>query len=394
MILQRRKLLQLGLTAPLFANTLFAHAATKADNLSAKERLDKLAKALVMEGKTAGIAIGYARTNDGVNPATIVVNAGFANLETKTLVTNDTKFRIASVTKQFTAAAILRLAEQGALKVTDKLAKFLPDFPKASDISLHQLLTHTSGLHDYTWGGLPAGHSHNFAMEPKPHTILAKMNPLWDFDIGTQYNYSNSGYLLLGEIIEIASGMRYAAFLDKQFFKPLGMTGTQVDDNSEIVVDRASGYDTAPERKERFGHADFSTLPFSAGAVRSTATDLMKWSTALHGGRAVAPASLAEMRRIATIQNGKPIGEARYFPPNSSPGTPPAFVQVSDYGYGLEISRMFERRIAWHSGGINGFNALLFHGIDSGVHLAVLTNTRNGAVNQFEAFARMAALGE
>jgi D-alanyl-D-alanine carboxypeptidase len=354
--------------------------------------MSKLAKAMVADGATAGISIGIAF--DGSGARGNVANAGFANLETKTAVTNDTVFRIASLTKQFTAAAIMKLVEQDKLKVTDKLAKFLPTFPNASDITLHHLLSHTSGLHDYTWGGLPGSHSHNFAMEPKPHLVLAQMNPLWDFDIGTQYNYSNSGYLLLGEVIEITSGMSYAAFLETQFFKPLGMVSTKVDDTGEVVSHRATGYDVVDGSKGRFRNADFSTLPFSAGAIRSTTTDLLTWSLALHSGRAVSQSSLADMRRIATVASGRPIGEARYFPPNRNRGKPPAFVQTSDHGYGLEVCRMFEQRVVWHSGGINGFNSLLYHGLDSGVHLAVLTNTRNGAVSRFETFTKLAALGE
>ena len=159
---------------------------------------------------------------------------GSANREAGTLADPETKFRIGSVTKQFTAAAILKLQETGKLSVDDKLNKYFPDFPRGDEVTLHHLLTHTSGMQSYT--SKPA-----FAlrvMQPIEVSALIKEIQDYDFDFdpGEKWAYCNSGYLILGRIVEIVSGQSYGDYLQETLFQPLGMTHTGVYDHERRIL--------------------------------------------------------------------------------------------------------------------------------------------------------------
>ncbi len=176
----------------------------------------------------------------------------------------DTKFRIGSITKQFTAAAILRLQEQGKLSVRDPLSKFIPDYPRGSEVTLHHLLTHTSGIHSYT--GKP-----NFLETVSAYTtpedlIKSFKNDPYDFDPGKKWLYNNSGYFLLGYIIEKVSGQSYGEFLKQQFFEPLGMKNTGVHHWSDILEHEAFGYAYEAGRFKKAQNWDMSRAG-GAGAL-------------------------------------------------------------------------------------------------------------------------------
>ncbi|MCW3848354.1 beta-lactamase family protein [Sphingomonas sp. LB-2] len=385
----RRDVLGMGLGASAMALAGEAAAVAIAGADPRIKALAALAAGLVRDGHSAGVQIGVAV--EGRKP--FVAGYGSANLETGTPVSPGSVLRIASCTKQFTAAAILLLAERGKLALDQPIEAFFPGFPKGDQVTAHQLLTHTSGLHDYVYGGMPADAAGEWQRDPDRHRFLAKMAQPFDFEPGTYWSYSNSGYALLGELIEKLSGKSYAQFVHASLIEPAGMEFTALDEPGDVVPGRAAGYSLDADRPGAFRNAFWGGLPIAEGGLRSTTLDLLRWNAALFGERILSRASLDRMTAPARVKDGRPVGEAHFAPPGQNPGKPPAFVSEPNYGCGLEVCRMFGRRVIWHSGGIRGFNALLFHFADDGLDLALLSNTDNGLVTAFEAFLRAATGG-
>ena len=289
---------------------------------------------------------------------------GFANLEWHISNTPDTKFRIGSMTKQFTAASILVLQERGKLNVHDLLKKYLPDEPPAWDkITIFNLLTHTSGIPNYT--ALP-----DFASEMRvpetPLEIIAHVRdkPL-DFAAGTQWRYSNSGYIVLGYVIEKVSGVPYAQFVQQNIFGPLGMKDSGYDSNSKIIEHRAAGYVSGPGGFLNAPYIDMS-VPFAAGGLYSTTRDLLRWEQSLFGGKVLSPASLEQMIT--------PFRE--------------------DYAFGLNVRHVGDERVIEHGGGINGFNTDLAYYPRSGTTVVVLGNVNGRAPAQIAAYLGTLAEGK
>lgn len=218
---------------------------------------------------------------------------GFASVEWQVPNTAESKFRLGSITKQFTAASILLLEQQGKLSTDDLVKKYMPDAPTAWDkITIYQVLTHTSGIPSFT--GFPDYH----ANEVKPYTpeqLVAwfKDKPL-DFQPGTDWRYSNSGYVLLGYLIEKISGKNYAQFVRENIFDPLGLKDTGYDSFTEIIPHRAMGYLNGPTGLQNAPYIDMS-IPLSAGALYSTTHDLLKWEQALFGGKLLNATELKKM---------------------------------------------------------------------------------------------------
>ena len=278
---------------------------------------------------------------------------GYADPEWKVPNTVDTKFRIGSLTKQFTAASILILEDRGLLKVEDPLKKYFPNIPAAwDDITIHELLTHTSGIVTYTLVRHPWPTNESFDV-PKLIDFL-KEAPL-DFPPGTDYRYDNSGYFLLGGIIEKVSGQSYEKFLHDNVFAPLGMTSTGYDHLETFLDNRASGYDrNGIHEYSNAAYMDMS-VPYAAGALYSTVSDLTTWEQALYNGQLFSP---AELQKMTTGYSAK--------------------VAKSDwgysYGYGIMIGAEKGRRLYHHTGGINGFRSVLYYYPDEKLSVAVLSN--------------------
>lgn len=218
---------------------------------------------------------------------------GEANAEWGRRNESTTRFRIGSLTKQFTAASVLMLQDQGKLKLTDTIGRYLPDLPPAwRPVTIMQLLTHTSGIHSFT--EVPAyANLERFTRTPRDILATVRDLPL-DFAPGSRYDYSNTGYLLLGMLIEKAGGEPYARFLQRRIFDPLGMRDSGYDSNAAIIPRRASGY---ADHGHGLVNADFidMSVPFSAGALYSTTGDLLRWQRALYGGKVLSPSSLQAM---------------------------------------------------------------------------------------------------
>ena len=250
---------------------------------------------------------------------------GMANIELAVPNTPQTVFRLGSVTKQFTATAIMMLQERGKLRVSDPICQYLTDCPAAwQPLTIRHLLTHTSGIPNYT----------NFpdfartAVQPTSSTDMIGMlrdKPL-EFAPGEKFAYSNSGYYLLGMIIERASGKTYADFLEANIFTPLAMNHTGYDNSSTIIKNRAAGYARQAGHTVNAAYMDM-TIPFAAGALYSTTEDLLRWDQALYKNTLVSQKSLDEM-----------------FTP-----------EKGGYGYGWSIGKRFDRQVIAHGGGIYGF---------------------------------------
>lgn len=279
---------------------------------------------------------------------------GLANLETRTPALPASIFRIGSLTKQFTAAAILLLAQDGRLSVDDPLSRFIADFPRASGITLRMLLNHTSGLGNYT----DTASRRDFLQASRPDydeaALLAAMratNPLFALEPGMGWAYSNTGYVLLGIVIARVSAMPFGRFMRERLFVPHGLSRTAVDDAAEMVPARASGYTPGSAGAAAFDNASFisMTYPGAAGAMRSTADDLCRWHDALLQGRVLNPASLSAMIEPARLRNGE-------LPTMPGPNAEIPRIPVQ-YGMGIGLGRTRGRRWLAHAGGIQGFQS-------------------------------------
>lgn len=276
----------------------------------------------------------------------VLVSKGYGMADVELGVRNSpvTKFRLGSVTKQFTAMAILELQERAEISVQDPVCKYLPDCPKAwQPIKILHLLTHTSGIPNFT--SFP-DYKNTMAMPTTTPELLLRFKgkPL-DFPPGEKFSYSNSGYEVLGAIIEKVSGQRYQEFLRKNIFDPLEMADTGYDSNGRIIVNRAKGYTFGDEGLLNCAYLDMS-IPFSAGGLYSTVLDLYKWDRALYTEKLVRKKSLEEM-----------------FTPFKD-----------DYGYGWVINKEFNRRQIDHGGGINGFSTCIRRYPDDDACVIVLSN--------------------
>jgi len=308
--------------------------------INAYHQLDQFhGSALVAEGGVVILKRGY----------------GLANREFGIPNTPDTKFRLGSITKQFTAVLVLQLIEQGKLKLEGKISDYLPEYPKKTGerVTIHQLLNHTSGIPSYT--GFPemfTKHSRN------PFTPLELTRLFWEkeleFEPGSRFAYNNSGYHLLGVLIEKVTGQPYEKVLQERILSPLGMKDTGYDHHDTILPKRASGYRPVLDGYLNAAYLDMS-IPFSAGALYSTVEDLYLWDQALYTDKLLTPPS-----------------KERMFQPG-----------LSNYGYAWFIdqatipgSDQKVPRIA-HGGGIYGFNTLLTR-LPGQRHLIILLSNTPG----------------
>ncbi len=290
------------------------------------EAIDAYIAAAVQEKNTTGLSVAIVRDSR------IVFAKGYGkrSIENNEPVTVDTAFAAGSVTKQFTCAAILKLAEQGKLSVDDKVAKYFPTLTRAHDITLYQLMTHTSGYHDYYPLDFVDRRLTDDSTVDQIITEYAGV-PL-DFEPGTRWSYSNTGYMILGKIIEQVGSS--SSFVYNNILYPLGMWQSGFLTNS-FLASRAEGY--TPFALEPLSQAipEKPTWLFGAGNLWSTATDLARWDIALMEGRILSPASYRLMTTPVTLKDGR----------------------VRDYGCGLNIKRENGGLTLSHGGAVSGFRA-------------------------------------
>jgi len=266
---------------------------------------------------------------------------GVTDRESGTPATQRSVLQTGSLTKQFTAAAILRLAERGALTLDDRIETFVPEFnPRGATITLRHLLTHTSGI-----TSLPAS---EYVPQTRAQFMTLIDQPL-AFAPGSNWSYSNAGYKLLGYAIESIAGMPYAEFIETEFGIPLGLADTGVCGTFNLPV--PEGYGIVQGNWTRIPPSVMS-VPFSAGAICSTASDLVRWSNLMVSGAVVRPESYAAMTAPTTLTNNT----------------------VAPYGLGFFLQKQLGRPQVWHTGGINGFFSSLVHFPDEDITIAVIIN--------------------
>lgn len=282
---------------------------------------------------------------------------GLANMEWNIPNAPDTKFRLGSITKQFTATLILQLVEQGKIKLDGKLTDYLPDYRKdtGAKVTIHNLLSHTSGIPSYT--SLP-GFFANVSRNPFTVDDFIKKYTSGDleFEPGTKFVYDNSGYFLLGAIIEKVTGKSYEQVLKENIFDPLGMKNSGYDQWKTIIGKRATGYTQTPRGYETAPYLDMS-IPYAAGSLYSTVEDLYLWDQALYGDKILSAKSKELM-----------------FTPN-----------LNNYGYGFNIRKAtlapptkLVVQVIQHGGGINGFNTQIVRMTNEKRLIVLLDNAEHG----------------
>ena len=292
---------------------------------------------------------------------------------------SDTVFRLASITKTMTAAVVLRLAEEGRLSLEDPVSRHLPDFPGGDRITLHQLLTHTSGLADFTEDATYPAHKAKDHSTAELVAWIASLSPRTRFEPGQGWAYSNSGYVLLGAVIEKLTGQSLQDAYAERLFQPLRLYSMAFDFPGGAPIayaghpgPRALGY-----RRDRAVPDGFApaaplsmTLPHAAGGLRATAIDTARFGDALFRGRILSPASLSRMTSPGLRADGRP----------NRWGMPPEWREglQADYGLGVFVDEKTGRRRFWHSGDMDGFHTWLAHFPDDGVTLVILRNSENG----------------
>jgi CubicO group peptidase (beta-lactamase class C family) len=297
---------------------------------------------------------------------------GLADIETATPMSPASVCRIGSITKQFTASVILQLAHEGRLGLDDSLSVYIPDFPNAPRLNLRRMLSHTSGLGNYT--DVPLDQFLQASRIDRTTSELVKAmadaSPNLAYEPGTDWRYSNTAYVLLGVIIERVSGKSYAQALQERLFAPLGLTHTAVDDAAEVVPNRASGYMSARASASGFQNASFIAMSFPGGAgdLRATTSDLCAWHAALLGGKVLSPESLQAMLTPVTLNDGK-------LP--THPGRNGDKVETR-YGFGVGLDIIGGHRTVSHGGEIQGFAAYLETLPDDDVTFAQMINTEGG----------------
>jgi CubicO group peptidase (beta-lactamase class C family) len=274
---------------------------------------------------------------------------GFANLEWNIPNSPATRFRLGSVSKQFTAACILLLEDRGKLHVDDPISRYLGALPQNwKKITIFQLLNHTAGIPNFT--DFP-NYKDNHSLSVTPAQLIKRFEakPL-DFEPGKNWKYSNSGYVLLGAIIEKVSGKSYAHFVQENIFEPLDMHDSGYDSNSAIIKQRASGYEKSNDVLLNATYVDMS-VPYAAGGLYSTVGDMLKWQLGLFGGKLLSPAALKKM--ITPCKN--------------------------KYACGLSVDKLDGHKVIAHGGGIDGFNTSFAYFPDDRLLVVVLGNQEGTA---------------
>jgi D-alanyl-D-alanine carboxypeptidase len=335
----------------LALTTLAATNAAAQTGRTIAERLDSVAGSGVLTKRAVGTVAAVVKGND-----TLLMKAyGNANVEWDVPMTADAMFEIGSVTKQFTAAAILQLRDEGKLSLDDEITKWLPGFnTRGNKVTVRRLLDHTSGIVGFEMPEISAViWNPGF---PRDSVIALIKGYPFQFPTGTMQMYNNSAVWLAGVIVEKASGMKYEDYVEQKIFAPLGMTRSMYCNSSENVPRRANGYivynngviNRAPTNHHKW-------LPFAAGSLCSTAADLVTWVKALHGGKVLSPASYKEMTTPAKLDDGTPLR----------------------YGMGIAVQKD-EHGLPYigHGGSVTGFDA------DTrwypGAQLAVVVLMNNG----------------
>lgn len=321
------------------------------------DEVDKFVRVVMQERKVPGVGVAVVKNGKVIKKQSY----GLANIELNVPVSADTVFEIGSVSKQITGAGIMLLVEDGKINLDEKIKQYLPDTPDAwKNVTVRNLLTHTSGIKSYT--AIGTGFELTKRLKRDEFIKALATYPL-DFETGSRYSYSNSGYNLLGFIIEAASGKSYWDFMRERIFQPLGMTQTFDRDPKYIVKNRATGYEL--ENGSYIGRDYDLTDLFAAGAFISTVGDLAKWDAAWRNDTLLKKESKTQAWTPFVLSDGKPY----------------------PYGFGWSVADFRGHKLIGHSGSTAGFSAQILRFTDDDLSVIVLINQGTGT------FAGMIARG-
>lgn len=320
------------------------------------ESIDRIVVEEMREHGLAGVAVAVARGPFIVHAA----GYGFADVENSIPVTPETVFRVGSITKQFTAAAILDLVDEGRLSLDDRLTEYLPDYPgPGADVTVSMLLSHTAGIKNYTtlepwWETL--------TMEMSPRRLIGSFEEApFDFAPGSEFSYSNSGYVLLGWIAEQITGQPYGGILNERLFAPLNLRSASYCDDRALVPNRARGYAITDGELVHAAYVSMSQA-YAAGGVCASARDLARWMSQLSSGGAIGRDGWQRMTRPATLADGSSV----------------------EYGYGLAIGSLEGHRRVGHVGGMLGFAGQIAYYDEDDITIVVLSNTEGARTSVLE----------
>ena len=309
-----------------------------------KEKIDKLLNEKFKTNSTGAIVLISKKGKPTYRKA-----FGLANLELNVKMTPENRIEIGSMTKQFTAVSILMLVEQGSISLEDEITKFIPDYPThGQKITVHHLLNHTSGIKSYTKIRKLSKIARN---DIKPIELINffKDEPM-DFNSGEKYKYNNSGYIILGYIIEKTSGISYEEFIQKHIFDTLNMKSSTYNSQSKLIKNRASGY----HKRKGYRNAMFISfsLTYAAGSLTSTVDDLNTWQQALIQYKLLKKETLQKAYTNYTLNNG----------------------EKSNYGYGWNIKTINDELSYEHGGSIFGFKSMGVYIPSKNLYVVILTN--------------------
>jgi CubicO group peptidase (beta-lactamase class C family) len=332
----------------LVAAGLLLATETISQDAAIEKKLDSLLSKN-FKPKEPGVAVLVARKGKIIYQEAY----GSANLELDVPLQPDMVFRIGSITKSFTSLGILQLVEQGKISLQDSLQKFIPGFP-AKGITIEHLLTHTSGIKDYMTIDHPDPYIERHDLSPAYIIDHFKNAPL-EFEPGTRYNYTNSGYVLLGYIIEKVTAKSYHQYIKENIIDRAGMKNTSYASERNIVPKRVTGY-TRDEGYFENTYYQSTSLGFAAGDLLSTMPDLYAWNRALRENKLVKKELLEKAFTPHRLPNG----------------------EYTNYGYGFLLDTLYGRKCIWHAGQVNGFIALEMYFPKDDVFFSLATNVKSG----------------
>lgn len=327
--------------------------------------IDAIVDSAMQARPTAGVSLAVARGGRVIYEQ----GYGFADLENRIPATASTVYRVGSITKQFTAAAVMRLVDEGRIRLDAPVTEYIPDYPtRGNAVTVASLLNHTSGIRNFTtmqrWW-------ETMALEMPPARLMTVFrDEPFDFPSGTRFSYTNSGYTLLGIIIERVTGRPYGSWLHEFLFAPLELPHTSYCDDDLLVPNRARGYKYDGDHFINAAYVSMSQA-YAAGAVCSSALDLIRWSHALASGSVVSRDAYRQMSTAGTLSDGTQV----------------------EYGYGLAVSFLEGHRRVNHVGGTLGFSGQYSHYTDDDVTIVVLSNTEGFNAAHVEAEIARLILG-
>ena len=339
--------------APQIAAPVVALAQTSAsDDAEISEKVDAYIAAEMRTEKMPGLALAVVRDGQIIKAR----GYGLANIELDVPVKAETIFQTGSVGKQFTATAVMMLVEDGKIRLDDPIGKYLPSAPATwKNITVRNLLTHTYGIHDYETESLkkkgPA--FVNLRNDYTEDDLFKKFSGLpLDFPPGSQWRYSNSGYVILGILIHKVTGQFYGDVLQERIFRPLGMTSTRIISEADIIPNRAAGYRLVNGEIKNQEWVSPTLNTTADGALYTNVVDMAKWDAALYTEKLLKQGSLNQMWTPVRLNDGK----------------------TAEYGFGWDINRVNGHRLIEHGGAWQGFTTQISRYVDDKFTVIVLTN--------------------